>query len=157
MKICPQCSQTFDDRYNVCPNDHVELISNAGDQMIGRLLDNRYRMTKKIGEGGMGAIYTAVHTEMGRTCAIKLLTAITTGHEEALARFKREAKMASRIDNPHAVTIYDYTNQRALVVEGCSFWQWNSSMDGLCRALFLKTAHCQLTAPFTSPLKSPKR
>src|SRR5438128_6312973 len=56
----------------------------------------------------MGAIYLAMHTEMGRTAAIKLLAPITTGRDEALARFKREAKMASRIDNPHAVTIYDF-------------------------------------------------
>jgi serine/threonine protein kinase/formylglycine-generating enzyme required for sulfatase activity len=76
--------------------------------MLGKLLDNRYRLVEKIGEGGMGSIYKAIHTEMGRTCAIKLLTAISTANEEAIARFKREAKMASRIDNPHAVTIYDF-------------------------------------------------
>jgi len=108
MKKCPQCSQTFDDRYSVCPTDNSTLVMDSSDPMLGRLLDNRYRMTKKIGEGGMGAIYQAVHTEMGRTCAIKLLAPITTGRDEALARFKREAKMASRIDNPHAVTIYDF-------------------------------------------------
>ena len=56
----------------------------------------------------MGAIYKALHSEMGRTCAIKLMTAISTGNEDAIARFKREAKMASRIDNPHAVIIYDF-------------------------------------------------
>ncbi|MFL6216140.1 MAG: protein kinase domain-containing protein [Blastocatellia bacterium] len=108
MKKCPQCSQTYDDRYLVCPTDHTELIDDTGDPMLGRLLDNRYRLTRKIGEGGMGAIYLAMHTEMGRTAAIKLLAPITSGRDEALARFKREAKMASRIDNPHAVTIYDF-------------------------------------------------
>ncbi|HJQ26196.1 MAG TPA: SUMF1/EgtB/PvdO family nonheme iron enzyme [Blastocatellia bacterium] len=108
MKRCPLCSQTFDDRYTVCPIDETELVADTGDPMLGRLLDHRYRLTKKIGEGGMGSIYKAVHTEMGRTCAIKLLAPITSGREEALARFKREAKMASRIDNPHAVTIYDF-------------------------------------------------
>ena len=76
--------------------------------MIGRLLDGRYELTEKIGEGGMGSIYKAVHTEMGRTCAIKLLTQLSADKEDAVARFKREAKMASRIDNPHAVTIYDF-------------------------------------------------
>jgi serine/threonine protein kinase/formylglycine-generating enzyme required for sulfatase activity len=108
MKKCPQCSQTYDDRYLVCPTDHTQLIVETGDPMLGRLLDNRYRLTRKIGEGGMGSIYQAMHTEMGRTCAIKLLAPITSGRDEALARFKREAKMASRIDNPHAVTIYDF-------------------------------------------------
>ncbi|HEY9233057.1 MAG TPA: protein kinase, partial [Blastocatellia bacterium] len=108
MKRCPLCTQTFDDRYTVCPIDETELMADTGDPMLGRLLDHRYRLTKKIGEGGMGSIYKAVHIEMGRTCAIKLLAPITTGREEALARFKREAKMASRIDNPHAITIYDF-------------------------------------------------
>jgi serine/threonine protein kinase/formylglycine-generating enzyme required for sulfatase activity len=108
MKKCPKCNQTFDDRYLVCPTDNIELIVETGDPMLGRLLDNRYRLTRKIGEGGMGAIYLATHIEMGRTAAIKLLAPITSGRDEALARFKREAKMASRIDNPHAVTIYDF-------------------------------------------------
>jgi serine/threonine protein kinase/formylglycine-generating enzyme required for sulfatase activity len=108
MKKCPQCSQTFDDRYLVCPTDNTTLIVDTGDPMLGRLLDNRYRLTKKIGEGGMGSIYQATHTEIGRICAIKLLAPITTGRDEALARFKREATLASRIDNPHAVTIYDF-------------------------------------------------
>jgi serine/threonine protein kinase/formylglycine-generating enzyme required for sulfatase activity len=84
------------------------VTGSATDPMLGKLLDNRYRLVEKIGEGGMGSIYKAIHTEMGRTCAIKLLTAISTANEEAIARFKREAKMASRIDNPHAVTIYDF-------------------------------------------------
>ncbi len=106
MKKCPKCAQTYEDRQQVCPIDKTALI--IVDPMIGRLLDNRYQIISKIGEGGMGAIYKAVHSEMGRTCAIKLMTAISTGNEDAVARFKREAKMASRIDNPHAVIIYDF-------------------------------------------------
>jgi serine/threonine protein kinase/formylglycine-generating enzyme required for sulfatase activity len=106
MKKCPKCAQTYDDRQEVCPVDRTALI--LTDPMLGRMLDNRYQIMSKIGEGGMGAIYKAVHSEMGRTCAIKLMTAISTGNEDAVARFKREAKMASRIDNPHAVIIYDF-------------------------------------------------
>lgn len=106
MKKCPKCAQTYEDRQEVCPIDKTALI--VVDPMIGRMLDNRYQVMSKIGEGGMGAIYKAVHSEMGRTCAIKLMTAISTGNEDAVARFKREAKMASRIDNPHAVIIYDF-------------------------------------------------
>src|ERR671933_567685 len=86
----------------------LTVTGSASNTMLGKLLDNRYRLIEKIGEGGMGSIYKAIHTEMDRTCAIKLLTAISTTNEEAIARFKREAKMASRIDNPHAVTIYDF-------------------------------------------------
>ncbi|MEK6300869.1 MAG: bifunctional serine/threonine-protein kinase/formylglycine-generating enzyme family protein [Acidobacteriota bacterium] len=110
MKTCPQCSKTYGDHLQVCPDDQSALVT-AGpkaDPMVGRLLAGRYRLEKKIGEGGMGAIYKAVHTEMGRTCAIKLLTLLSPGNDDALARFKREAKMASSIDNQHAVTIYDF-------------------------------------------------
>ena len=111
MRICPQCGNDFDDQIEVCPADRSKLIpidSSDSDPMLGKLLDGRYRLVRKIGEGGMGAIYRAVHTEMSRTCAIKLLTALSPGKEDAIARFKREAKMASSIDNIHAATIYDF-------------------------------------------------
>jgi len=111
MKTCPQCSKTYGDHLQVCPDDQSPLVPSASevrDPLVGRLLAGRYRLEKKIGEGGMGAIYKAVHTEMGRICAIKLLTLLSPGNDDALARFKREAKMASSIDNPHAVTIYDF-------------------------------------------------
>ncbi|MFY9574083.1 MAG: bifunctional serine/threonine-protein kinase/formylglycine-generating enzyme family protein, partial [Blastocatellia bacterium] len=110
MKICPQCGKAFDDTIEVCTADRSKLISidsSDPDPMLGKLLAGRYRLVRKIGEGGMGAIYRAVHTEMSRTCAIKLLTGLSPGKDDAIARFKREAKMASRIDNVHAVTIYD--------------------------------------------------
>ncbi|HYV04771.1 MAG TPA: bifunctional serine/threonine-protein kinase/formylglycine-generating enzyme family protein [Blastocatellia bacterium] len=110
MKTCPRCSKTYGDHLEVCPDDQSALVA-AGqkvDPLVGQLLAGRYRLEKKIGEGGMGAIYKAVHTEMGRTCAIKLLTLLSPGNDDALARFKREAKMASSIDNQHAVTIYDF-------------------------------------------------
>ena len=111
MKVCPQCGKTYDDASGVCSDDNSTLTflrSDPNDPMVGKLLDGKYRLVEKVGEGGMGSIYRAVHTEMGRTCAIKLLTAVSPGREDALARFKREAKMASSIDSPHAVTIYDF-------------------------------------------------
>ncbi|HXG94935.1 MAG TPA: bifunctional serine/threonine-protein kinase/formylglycine-generating enzyme family protein [Blastocatellia bacterium] len=107
MKTCPQCNKTYNDMFEICPDDRTRLASVASTPKKENLLE-RYKLLEKIGEGGMGAIYKAIHTEMDRTCAIKLLTAITAGNEEAAARFKREARMASRIDNPHAVTIYDF-------------------------------------------------
>lgn len=111
MKVCPQCGKAFDDSADVCASDHSELIlidPADPDTMLGKLLDGRYRLIRKIGQGGMGAIYRAVHTEMSRTCAIKLLTGLSPGNDDAIARFKREAKNSSRIDNVHAVTIYDF-------------------------------------------------
>jgi serine/threonine-protein kinase len=76
--------------------------------MLGRILDGRFRIVETIGQGGMGAVYKAVHTQMDRICAIKLLTPVATDMESAIARFRREARMSSRIESPNAVTIYDF-------------------------------------------------
>ncbi len=111
MKTCPQCATTYDNALAVCPSDNAKLIeikSDGTDQMIGRMLAGRFLLVDKLGQGGMGTVYKAVHTQMDRICAIKLLSPLSADTESAVARFKREARMASRIDNPHAITIYDF-------------------------------------------------
>ena len=60
--------------------------------MVGRLLAGRYKVIQKVGEGGMGAVYKAIHNKMDRVCAIKTLTGLSTDNEAAVARFNREAK-----------------------------------------------------------------
>jgi serine/threonine protein kinase len=112
MRICPQCKTNFGEQeFRVCPFDGAALTeetAGAADPMLGRILDGRFRIIETIGQGGMGAVYKAVHTQMDRICAIKLLSPVSTDKESAIARFRREAKMTSRIDSPNAVTIYDF-------------------------------------------------
>jgi serine/threonine protein kinase/formylglycine-generating enzyme required for sulfatase activity len=108
MKICPQCGKAYDDPIDVCASDRSQLILvDPSDPMLGKLLDGRYRLVRKIGEGGMGSIYRAVHIENLRICAIKLMTSLSPGKDDAIARFKREARNSVRIDSVHAVTVYD--------------------------------------------------
>lgn len=110
MTICPQCGKTYDDEIEVCPSDRSTLIlidPSDPDPMLGKLIDGRYRLIRKIGEGGMGSIYRAVHIENLRICAIKLMTSLSPGKDDAIARFKREARNSVRIDSVHAVTVYD--------------------------------------------------
>ncbi|HLF83459.1 MAG TPA: protein kinase, partial [Blastocatellia bacterium] len=110
MKICQQCGKAYDDPIEVCPSDRSKLIlidPSDPDPMLGKLLDGRYRLIRKIGEGGMGSIYRAVHIENLRICAIKLMTSLSPGKDDAIARFKREARNSVRIDSVHAVTVYD--------------------------------------------------
>ena len=74
--------------------------------MIGSTLGN-YRVDEKIGAGGMGAVYRATDLRLGRTVAIKTLTAVSADSQrEALARFLREAKVQSRIQHPSIVAIH---------------------------------------------------
>lgn len=84
------------------------LESGGADPLIGRVLAGRYRLLSKLGEGGMGAVYKGEHTKMNRPTAIKILGADLAGNPDFIARFHREAKMASRINHPNAVAIYDF-------------------------------------------------
>lgn len=112
MRSCPQCNQTFGEQdFRVCPFDGaalIEALAPSADPMLGRILDGRFRIVDTIGQGGMGAVYKAVQLQMDRVCAIKVLSAGALDREAASARFRREARMTSRIDSPNAVTIYDF-------------------------------------------------
>jgi serine/threonine-protein kinase len=76
--------------------------------MIGRVIAGRYRLMEKLGQGGMGAVYKGQHIKMQRLTAIKILTSDLVSNEEFIVRFQREAEMASQIDHPNAVSIYDF-------------------------------------------------
>jgi hypothetical protein len=56
MKTCPKCKQNFDDDVEFCPSDGMKLrrVSSNQDELVGTVLDGRYIVQEKIGEGGMG-------------------------------------------------------------------------------------------------------
>lgn len=76
------------------------MTINPGDRLL------HYRLTRKIGEGGMGVVYEAEDTRLGRTVAIKLLQSAVSGNSEVRQRFLREARAASALDHPNLCTIY---------------------------------------------------
>jgi serine/threonine protein kinase/Tol biopolymer transport system component len=77
--------------------------------MIGKSLRS-YRIEAKLGAGGMGTVYKAVDSRLGRTAAIKILSTATLGAERE-RRFVQEAKAASSLNHPNIVTIYDIDTQ----------------------------------------------
>jgi serine/threonine-protein kinase len=74
----------------------------------GALVAGRYEIVRRLGTGGMGTVYLARHREMDRACALKVLHPTQAGDREALERFGREARNASRIAHPNVCTIFDF-------------------------------------------------
>ncbi|MBN2580576.1 MAG: protein kinase [Pirellulales bacterium] len=66
-----------------------------------------YKILEELGQGGMGAVYKALHTKLDRVVAVKILSRGRSGDERAIARFEREMKAIGRLDHPHIVRAYD--------------------------------------------------
>ena len=75
-----------------------------------------YRVTAKLGEGGMGAVYRATDTKLGRDVAIKVLPEAFASDPDRMARFEREAKVLASLNHPNIAAIYG-VEERALVME----------------------------------------
>jgi len=73
--------------------------------MIGTSLSH-YRITEKLGQGGMGEVYRAEDTNLNRQVAIKVLPDIFAGDPERLARFEREAKLLASLNHPNIAAIH---------------------------------------------------
>jgi serine/threonine-protein kinase len=79
-------------------------------EIIGSTLSGRYLVTKKVGQGGMGAVYEATHTLIGKRVAVKVLLEKYAEREAIVARLKKEAQLASSIGNEHIIDITDIGN-----------------------------------------------
>jgi len=79
----------------------------AGEDLIGQTINNRYRITELIGQGGMGSVYEAEHTLMDRTVALKFLNPDLVDSDESVGRFKREIVSMAQFQHPNVVRIFD--------------------------------------------------
>ncbi|NUO65001.1 MAG: protein kinase [Gemmatimonadaceae bacterium] len=108
-KICPQCSTEYPEDQRFCPRDGSTLKSQSGaGDLVGSVIADRYHVSKKLGEGGMGQVYLAEHVRMGRKSAVKVMNPGMVHDADAISRFNREAANASRINHPNVAAIYDF-------------------------------------------------
>src|SRR5918992_3516971 len=77
-------------------------------QLIGEVLDDKYRIEKELGRGGMGAVYLATHLGTDRPVALKVITPQFMMEGEFVERFRREAKAAGRLRHPNVVDVTDF-------------------------------------------------
>ena len=78
--------------------------------MIGKTISH-YRVTAKLGAGGMGEVYLAHDERLERDVALKVLPAHTLADEAARKRFRKEAMALSNLNHPNIATIYDFDTQ----------------------------------------------
>ena len=100
-------------------------FDSEGD-LIGRVIENRYRLLRKIGEGGMGTIYAGEHVEIRKGVAIKILHPVYSKQQNLVERFRREARAASRIGHPNIIDVTDFGTTE----DGCAYFVMEH-LDGI--------------------------
>ncbi|MGB5702381.1 MAG: serine/threonine-protein kinase [Polyangiales bacterium] len=117
MKVCPACRVEYGGGEVFCPVDATRLVTtsqisasplNPDDPLIGRVLAGKYVIERRIGEGGMGLVYQGVHRDIDKRVAIKVLRDDLSRRPEVVARFRQEARSASRIGHENIVDISDF-------------------------------------------------
>ena len=78
------------------------------ERYVGQTLDDKYRLDRLLGQGGMGAVYLATHLGTERYVALKLIAPQFMRNEEFVERFKREARAAGRLRHPNVVDVTDF-------------------------------------------------
>jgi len=114
MRVCPKCDTKTDAK--ICPDCGIATIDEAKFQqsasdpahLIGRVLMGRYEVVKLLGRGGMGDVYYGIQKAIARKCAIKVLKTSLLENLDAVKRFHREVLLASSLNHPNIVNIYDF-------------------------------------------------
>ncbi|UJR86600.1 serine/threonine-protein kinase [Sandaracinus amylolyticus] len=93
------------------------LPAHPDDTWIGRVIDGRYRILRRLGVGGMGVVFEAEHLKLGKRVALKAIAPERIGDAEVAARFTREAMATAQIEHPHIAAGFDY----GLLAEGGAY------------------------------------
>ena len=89
------------------------LADQSGNSLLGRAI-GPYQILARLGAGGMGEVFLAQDTRLGRKIALKLLPAFSTQDEERLRRFQQEARAASALNHPNIITIFEIIQVESL-------------------------------------------
>ena len=114
MRVCPTCGRSFEGDAKVCGHDGARLVdpeaaADAESSVApGTTLDDRYVLLERLGAGGMGDVFVARQTSVGREVAVKVLGREVARDVTQARRFLREVRATSALQHPHIVTIHDF-------------------------------------------------
>ncbi|MBP7127213.1 protein kinase [Myxococcota bacterium] len=111
MTACPACRKEAPDGSRFCPFCGGKLASQdqkPQDPLVGRLIAEKYAVKRWIASGAMGKIYLAEHLALGKPVVLKVLHRHLLVEEDQVKRFHREAKAASRLNHPNAISMLDF-------------------------------------------------
>jgi serine/threonine protein kinase len=110
-RACPQCGSNCQAGHQYCPTCGFpvgNVSHTTEDKMIGRSLPGGYHILDLISVGGMGRVYRAEQSVLGRTVAVKVIHPHLLADENAALRFMTEARAASQLNHPNSVSVYDF-------------------------------------------------
>jgi serine/threonine protein kinase len=111
---CPSCQEVYPISQTHCARDGTELVpvrdaSEAlADPLLDQVLEDRYKINRVLGTGGMGKVYLATNLNTEKPYAIKVMHSELLHNQDAQRRFTREARAISAIAHPHIVELYDF-------------------------------------------------
>ena len=109
--ICQACGAEHSVESGKCPEcgaTHTIRLKAVSDRMIDRVIKDKYKIIRKLGQGGMGAVYLAEQVGIGHRVALKFLKSEFSSDAEIARRFLNEAKSYARVAHPNAVTLHDF-------------------------------------------------
>ena len=112
MPTCPDCRRRYPDGVNVCEADGETLLPDVTFRSDSALEPSRqvgeYRIESKLGQGGFGSVYAAVHPVIGKRAAIKVLDRAYSSNPQMVSRFVAEARAANTIRSSNIVDIFAF-------------------------------------------------
>ena len=115
-QFCGSCgisTRGFNTATQIIEANETAPYARPEDISLGRILDEKYELLQRLGEGGMGAVYRARRLHIGDEVAVKLLHADLVLEQQSLERFRREARSAAMISHPNVVSIHDFSDGHA--------------------------------------------
>ncbi|MBZ5671185.1 MAG: protein kinase [Acidobacteriia bacterium] len=106
MKTCPTCQGSYPNNFAICPQDGSPL-TDTGTWSEGSIIRGKYRLLTKVGQGGMGAVYKALHLAFDELRALKVIAPELLSDELFVKRFKHEAVITRKLQHPNAVRVDD--------------------------------------------------